>query len=67
MSPAAAEQVKHVVEAGAPLVAVGTIASWVAGVLPTIAAFLSILWLIMQMIMRWSEFSCKFKKLFKKG
>ena len=63
MSPAAAETVKNVVEAGAPMVAFGTIAGWIAGVLPTIAAFLSILWLIMQMLMSWD----KFKQLFKKG
>lgn len=58
------ESAKHVVETGAPIVAVGTIAGWLAGVLPTIAAALSIVWLLMQIIMKWSEFKAAVKKLF---
>lgn len=49
------ENVKQVVETGAPIVAVGTFAGWLAGVLPSVAAFMSILWLLAQLLMHWEK------------
>ena len=59
-------QIKHVVEAGAPVVATTTIFGWLIGVLPSIAAFLSIIWIGMQMVMGWEKFYRAFKKLLKR-
>jgi hypothetical protein len=60
------QDVKHVVEAGAPIVAVGTLAGWLVDLLPSIAAGMSILWLWMQMIMNWEKIYIEAKRLWSK-
>lgn len=60
------QDVKHVVEAGAPIVAVGTLAGWLANILPTVAAVMSILWLFMQMVMNWEKIYTEAKRLWKR-
>lgn len=58
-----AAQAKQVVEAGSPYVAGGAFLGWAVGVLPSVAALFSVLWLAMQMVMNWKRFVAEVKSI----
>jgi len=57
-------------EAVSTMVAGTTIVGWFVNLLPPLAAFLSVIWLSMQIIMNWTKFSAAvagFFRRFKQG